>query len=564
MTALPSASSTASPEEFPIEARPDGGTAAEAPALPDGPPNETGEDTAAELSTKPLPKVNAVAHEVRVKATGARPGNAAGERELFSESTTTVLVFEKGGVIRLAAAVTPGQLLFLSNEESKREVVAQVMRKRAYRPTECYVELEFTEPAPKFWGMEFSAATALLPKDVKEMEAAALVASAETTGDEPGDVSAPPSVDEVLALKKEVEELRGQLKLKQTQGAAELESPAPAVAITASVPADAAAPAPVVAPPPQFDVPMAPNEPAPSVGFAATSLPIEPEAHPAEMTPAEQALLPTPALDFSSSLPKRKKRSFRARGNFTPGFRAGALRLVLLASALVVTMIGAAWYKHWLPWNQEVKKISVASWAGPVATPALAPAPASRNAAQGTAEAADRNEKSGIDTPGPTNAAPETTTPANGAVRETAPANEGTGEASSPAEAVEKPSARANPARSPSSAKRQTVHSPATAAIDSAPFSAADSVIVPPKLLRSERAVASLDDLRDFETGSVIIDAVVDQSGDVIAMNVLSGPPSLRTPAKEALKNYKYEPALRNGKPVPARITVKIQFHFEP
>src|SRR2546430_13267775 len=47
---------------------------------------------------------------------------------------------------------------FLTNEESKREVVAQVIRKRTYRPTECYVELEFTEAASGFWGTEFSAA----------------------------------------------------------------------------------------------------------------------------------------------------------------------------------------------------------------------------------------------------------------------------------------------------------------------------------------------------------------------------------------------------------------------
>src|SRR5205085_1510209 len=117
--------------------------------------------------TKPLPKVNAVAREIRVRVTGARAGSAsgAGERELFSESTATVLVFEKGGVIGLTAAVTPGQLLFLTNEESKREVVAQVIRKRAHRPTGCFAELEFTEPASGFWGIEFSAATPLLPKD---------------------------------------------------------------------------------------------------------------------------------------------------------------------------------------------------------------------------------------------------------------------------------------------------------------------------------------------------------------------------------------------------------------
>jgi len=46
-------------------------------------------------------------------------------------------------------------------------------------------------------------------------------------------------------------------------------------------------------------------------------------------------------------------------------------------------------------------------------------------------------------------------------------------------------------------------------------------------------------------------------------MRVLQGPPSLRWPALQALKDYKYEPALQNGRPVPAHVTVKIKFHFE-
>jgi protein TonB len=516
--------------------------------------NEPGEEAAAELHTKPLPRVNAVAHEVRVKATGARPGNTAGERELFSESTSTVLVFEKGGVIRLASAVTPGQLLFLSNEESKREVVAQVMRKRAYRPTECYVELEFTEPAPKFWGMEFSAATALLPKDAKEMEAAALVASAETTGDEPGDATPPPSPEEVQALRREVEALRGQLKLMQTQAAPEQAAPATALP-------ELLAPAPAVTAEPHTEVLMAPNEPAPTAGFTSKALPVEPEVHPVEMTPASQQTLPALVFDFSKSLPKRKKRSFRARGNFTPGFRSGALRLALLTAALVVTMIGAAWYKHWLPWNREAKKIPVASWAGSVTPTAAAPA---ARTTPGTGTAPAEKARSATDTPSSANAATSSPAAANITVRETAPANAGEGESSSPAEVSSKPVVRGKSALSPSNAKRSTAHPPAVPAIDSAPSSTAELATVQPKLIRSERAVASLDDLRDFETGSVIIDAVVDQSGNVISMNVLSGPPSLRAPAKEALKNYKYEPASRNGKPVPARVTVKIQFHFEP
>jgi len=46
-----------------------------------------------------------------VIATGARPGDSGGQRDLFTEETTTVLVFENGAVIRLSAAVAAGQLL---------------------------------------------------------------------------------------------------------------------------------------------------------------------------------------------------------------------------------------------------------------------------------------------------------------------------------------------------------------------------------------------------------------------------------------------------------------------
>jgi len=90
---------------------------------------------------------NPVAHEVPVLATGARPGESGGQRKLFTEEASTVLAFENGGVIRLSAAVAVGQLLFLTNMGTRREVVAQVMRKRDFRPTSCYVEVEFSEPA---------------------------------------------------------------------------------------------------------------------------------------------------------------------------------------------------------------------------------------------------------------------------------------------------------------------------------------------------------------------------------------------------------------------------------
>jgi hypothetical protein len=162
-----------------------------------------------------------VAQEMRVKATGARPGKSEGGRELFTEETTSVLIGENDGVVCLSATVAPGQLLMLSNEEARREVMAQVKRKRADKPTSCYVEPEFAEPAQRFWGREFSAATALLPKDVQELEAAALVISAEATADEPGQPPPARTDEEVQALKREVETLREQAKMMQTPATGE-------------------------------------------------------------------------------------------------------------------------------------------------------------------------------------------------------------------------------------------------------------------------------------------------------------------------------------------------------
>jgi TonB family protein len=96
-----------------------------------------------------------VALEVPVTVNGARTVEGSEKREPFSETTKTVLVFSHGAVIRLVSTVTPGQLLFLTNEKTKKEVVCQVVKSKNYRSVSGYVEMEFTEPVVGFWGMRF-------------------------------------------------------------------------------------------------------------------------------------------------------------------------------------------------------------------------------------------------------------------------------------------------------------------------------------------------------------------------------------------------------------------------
>jgi protein TonB len=106
-------------------------------------------------ATTPQPRPQPVALEVPVMVNGARTVDGSDKREPFSEMTQTVLVLANGAVIRLNATVAPGQLLFLTNEKTKKEVVCQVVKSKNYRSVSGYVELEFTEPVVGFWGMRF-------------------------------------------------------------------------------------------------------------------------------------------------------------------------------------------------------------------------------------------------------------------------------------------------------------------------------------------------------------------------------------------------------------------------
>src|SRR3981189_3691519 len=120
----------------------------------------TAESAARPSASAPVPsdstvKQQPVALEVPVSVNGARTVEGSAKAEPFSEATKTVLIFGSGAVIRLASSVAPGQLLFLTNEKTKKEVVCQVVKSKNYRNISGYDELEFTESVIGFWGMRF-------------------------------------------------------------------------------------------------------------------------------------------------------------------------------------------------------------------------------------------------------------------------------------------------------------------------------------------------------------------------------------------------------------------------
>jgi len=63
--------------------------------------------------------------------------------------------------------------------------------------------------------------------------------------------------------------------------------------------------------------------------------------------------------------------------------------------------------------------------------------------------------------------------------------------------------------------------------------------------------------------GDVRVDALIGANGRVSAMKVVSGPSLLHQAAMDALRQWKYQPALLDGKPVAMHLTVTIRFRLQ-
>ena len=63
-------------------------------------------------------------------------------------------------------------------------------------------------------------------------------------------------------------------------------------------------------------------------------------------------------------------------------------------------------------------------------------------------------------------------------------------------------------------------------------------------------------------SGTVVIDAVLDEQGNVIEMKVLSGPPLLYGAALDALKKWKYEPTYLNDSAISVQMIVTVTFQL--
>jgi periplasmic protein TonB len=442
---------------------------------------------------------NPTAAEFPVNAAGSRPKAGGTGRELFSEDTETVLIFENGAVIRLLATVTPGQLIFLTNLATKEEVVCEVLRKRLLRPAGCYVELQFTEKKKGFWGAPPA------PK-------------AATNGPENVD----PSKKPLETLVSEVQELLAK-------------KPAPA---TATPSADAGATASKEA-----------SAPA-AAGRGENRAPSEEQERkfaPVESNDSIDELLPKPELDFSNvpSEVNVKKHDPTLLQKPIPEIGAKS-RKVMWTMMLLIALGAGARYGLWFDFLTHAKSARVT----PTGKAESAPPPVPN-------EAATKNEGA----PATNGAKEKLRAGAEKARTETNPELPAVRASESAAGKATEPGANGGGARKGKSETSATVEA---GELPKGGESVTEGPFVPAKLTRSVNPVYPAEAMQSFITGNVKAEVVVEPTGHVGEVKVVSGPTQLRASAVDALKQYEFTPATRGGKAVASKVTVTVKFWFNP
>jgi TonB family protein len=238
---------------------------------------------AAAAAGAPQVRADAVSTEVPVRVYGSRiinvPGQLEPNTEPFEEQTSTMIVFPQGAVLRMSTTVAVGQMLVVTNTNTKADAICRVVKVRTFSNTQGYVEVEFTTAQPAYWG------AVRFPSDGPAPAAApaAPVASVAPVAPQTKPIAAPP----------------------QPKPAA-VTTPAPA----AKVPAAPQAPAPVAVPPAPVAAkpaaPVAPITPAPVAPALVAKAPAAPVAvaPPAPVVPAPVAKVEAPAPVAASPAPQ--------------------------------------------------------------------------------------------------------------------------------------------------------------------------------------------------------------------------------------------------------------------
>jgi protein TonB len=510
------------------------------------------------ISAAPDPARKPVCIEVPVtvqglpdKETRLRPPESC---RAFCEEARTVVVYSQGAVVRLPGGAEPGQRVVLTNKWMNKEVLCRVVPSKAYAHVKGYVELEFTQPVVGFWGIRF-------PND-----AANLAEQPETTPRTPDPVMADPPAP-------------AQPAQKLGASAAAMAPPASAAAASFATPAS-----PAVAEAPFDPLPLADPIREPRSVRVPTAAPAHRPSLDERRSPSLEADAGVAALRAIPNLPLHSDSVLQTS---LPAPRRRSRRTVFFASLICVgiAVLGASLAMRSADegaTNADTLEFRMV----PPTPPADMVAPRQDALSQAPPQAAPAAE-----VPATSPATPETaTSPANAQAPQAAPVEEsvapgGKAEATQRkavpslqlAMPVRKPAASTPASEVPVEALPEVSGAaPAGSQPDLAGISSAVRQPPPPpapkplptSTLKMPRLISSVPPVypaaakkHGFE-GDVVVEALIDVSGRVTEAKVLSGPTILHLAAEQAVLQWRYEPAVLNGKPLPFKLNVTLQFRL--
>ena len=85
--------------------------------------------------------------------------------------------------------------------------------------------------------------------------------------------------------------------------------------------------------------------------------------------------------------------------------------------------------------------------------------------------------------------------------------------------------------------------------------------VKPPRLVSGPAPVYPMIARQAHIQGTVVIDAIIDEHGNVIQERALSGPPLLIQAAMQAVSQRKYEPTVLDGQATPVDLRIEVNFH---
>jgi TonB family protein len=109
-------------------------------------------------------EVPVVVHASRYSSAGLGAGK---NLPPVHEETRTVIVFPNGAVVRVGATMAAGELVVLTNQQTGADVICRVVNVKTQPGIQNYVNLEFTQRAPGFWD-----ANSATPKNTPKNEPA--------------------------------------------------------------------------------------------------------------------------------------------------------------------------------------------------------------------------------------------------------------------------------------------------------------------------------------------------------------------------------------------------------